>query len=52
MKERIMSKTAIILVAAAIVVGTATSAVAQSYYRQIPAEQQHWYDRNAIGQNV
>jgi hypothetical protein len=26
--------------------------VAQSYYRQIPAEQQHWYDRNAIGQNV
>ena len=47
-----MSKTAKILFAAAIVASTATSAVAQSYYSQVPAEQQHWYDRNAVGQNV
>jgi hypothetical protein len=52
MKETMMSTTAKILVAAAIVASTATFATAQSYYRQIPAEQQHWYDRNAIGQNV
>jgi hypothetical protein len=48
-----MSKTAKILVAAAIVASTATSAFAQGYYYgQLPAEQRHWYDRNAVGQNV
>jgi hypothetical protein len=49
-----MSKTAKILVAAAILASTATSAFAQGYYYygQVPAEQRHWYDRNAIGQNV
>jgi hypothetical protein len=40
-----------ILLVAVIVAGSATSAFAQ-YYRQVPAEQQHWYDRNAVGQNV
>ena len=47
-----MSKTAKILVAAAIIASTATAAVAQTYYGQLPAEQRHWYDRNAVGQNV
>jgi hypothetical protein len=48
-----MSKTAKILFAAAIIASTASAAVAQSFsYGQIPAEQRHWYDRNAIGQNV
>ena len=48
-----MSKTANILVAAAIIASAATSAFAQSYsYGQLPAEQRHWYDRNAVGQNV
>ena len=40
-----------ILLAAALVAASATAAFAQ-YYRNVPAEQQHWYDRNAVGQNV
>ena len=40
-----MSRTARILVVAAIVLGSATAAVAQAYY--VPTEQQRYYDRNA-----
>jgi hypothetical protein len=48
-----MSRATKILIVAAIVVSSATAAFAQGYYyHQVPAEQQHWYDRNAVGQNV
>jgi hypothetical protein len=47
-----MSSSAKILLVVAIVASSATAAFAQGYYRQVPAEQQHWYDRNAVGQNV
>ena len=40
-----------ILLAATLLAASATVAFAQ-YYRNVPAEQQHWYDRNAVGQNV
>ena len=43
-----MRRTTKILVLAAIIFSSATAAFAQRYYQ----EQQHWYDRNAIGQNV
>ena len=42
-----MGRTTRILIVAAIVVSAATAAFAQSYYRQVPTEQQRWYDRNA-----
>jgi hypothetical protein len=51
MREIVVSNSAKILLVAAIIAGTASGAFAQ-YYRQVPAEQQHWYDRNAVGQNV
>jgi hypothetical protein len=47
--------------AAVLVVGSATTASAQyvyapygnyGYYYNVPTEQQPWYDRNAVGQNV
>jgi hypothetical protein len=47
-----VSSSAKILLVAAIIASTASAAFAQGYYRQVPAEQQHWYDRNAVGQNV
>jgi hypothetical protein len=46
-----MPKSVKILLAAALVALSGTVAFAQ-YYRSVPAEQQHWYDRNAVGQNV
>jgi hypothetical protein len=46
-----MMHTARVILIAAIIAGTAGSAFAQ-YYRQVPTEQQHWYDRNAVGHNV
>jgi hypothetical protein len=46
-----MRATVKILFVAAIIAGSTTTAFAQ-YYRSVPAEQQHWYDRNAVGQNV
>jgi hypothetical protein len=36
-----------ILLVAMIVASSVTAAIAQSYYRQVPTEQQRWYDRNA-----
>jgi hypothetical protein len=50
-REIIVSSSTKVLLVAAIIASTATGAFAQ-YYRQVPAEQQHWYDRNAVGQNV
>jgi hypothetical protein len=48
LKRRIaMRRTTTILVLAAITVSSATAAFAQRYQ-----EQMHWYDRNAVGQNV
>jgi len=42
-----MRATTKILIVAAIVVTSATVALAQGYSRQVPTEQQRWYDRNA-----
>lgn len=48
-----MSSTTKILLVAAIIVSSTGVAFAQGYYyRQVPTEQQHWYDRNAVGHNV
>jgi hypothetical protein len=46
-----MKATAKTLLVVALIAGSTTTTFAQ-YYRQVPAEQQHWYDRNAVGQNV
>ena len=41
------------LIVASVIASSASAAFAQAYYYgQVPAEQRHWYDRNAVGQNV